>query len=35
MSNILVVEDEPIIQESLVNLLQRQGHDVTGVASVA
>jgi DNA-binding NtrC family response regulator len=35
MSNILVVEDEPIIQESLVNLLQRQGHNVTGVASVA
>ena len=35
MSNILVVEDEPIIQESLIKLLQRQGHDVTGVASVA
>ncbi|MCP4332966.1 MAG: sigma-54-dependent Fis family transcriptional regulator [Gammaproteobacteria bacterium] len=35
MSNILVVEDEPIIQESLVQLLQRQGHDATGVASVA
>jgi DNA-binding NtrC family response regulator len=35
MSNILVVEDEPIIQESLVRLLQRQGHEVTGVASVA
>lgn len=35
MSNILVVEDEPIIQESLVRLLRRQGHDVTGVASVA
>ena len=35
MSSILVVEDEPIIQESLVRLLQRQGHDVTGVASVA
>ncbi len=35
MSNILVVEDEPIIQESLVRLLQRQGHSVTGVASVA
>jgi DNA-binding NtrC family response regulator len=34
MSNILVVEDEPIIQESLVRLLRRQGHDVTGVASV-
>jgi len=35
MSNILVVEDEPIIQESLVHLLQRQGHDAMGVASVA
>ncbi|MCP4470171.1 MAG: sigma-54-dependent Fis family transcriptional regulator [Gammaproteobacteria bacterium] len=35
MSNILVVEDEPIIQESLVRLLQRQGHDAMGVASVA
>jgi len=35
MSSILVVEDEPIIQESLVRLLQRQGYDVTGVASVA
>jgi DNA-binding NtrC family response regulator len=35
MSNILVVEDEPIIQESLVRLLRRQGHDVTGVGSVA
>ena len=35
MSNILVVEDEPIIQESLIRLLQRQGHDATGVASVA
>ncbi|MCP4389916.1 MAG: sigma-54-dependent Fis family transcriptional regulator [Gammaproteobacteria bacterium] len=35
MSNILVVEDEPIIQESLVRLLRRQGYDVTGVASVA
>lgn len=35
MSNILVVEDEPVIQESLQQLLQRQGHDVTGVASVA
>jgi DNA-binding NtrC family response regulator len=35
MSNILVVEDEPIIQESLVRLLHRQGHDATGVASVA
>lgn len=35
MSNILVVEDEPIIQESLVRLLQRQGYQVTGVASVA
>ena len=35
MSSILVVEDEPIIQESLVRLLHRQGHEVTGVASVA
>ncbi|MCP4768852.1 MAG: sigma-54-dependent Fis family transcriptional regulator [Gammaproteobacteria bacterium] len=35
MSNILVVEDEPIIQESLIRLLQRQGHDATGVGSVA
>jgi len=35
MSNILVVEDEPIIQESLIRLLHRQGHDATGVASVA
>jgi DNA-binding NtrC family response regulator len=35
MSNILIVEDEPIIQESLIRLLQRQGHDATGVASVA
>ena len=35
MSNILVVEDEPIIQESLLRLLQRQGHDATGVGSVA
>jgi len=35
MSNILVVEDEPIIQESLVRLLQRQGHEATGVGSVA
>ena len=35
MGNILVVEDEPVIQESLQQLLQRQGHNVTGVASVA
>jgi DNA-binding NtrC family response regulator len=35
MSNILVVEDEPVIQESLQQLLRRQGYDVTGVASVA
>ena len=35
MSNILVVEDEPIIQESLLRLLKRQGHVATGVASVA
>jgi len=35
MSSILVVEDEPIIQESLVRLLRRQGHETSGVASVA
>ena len=34
MSHILVVEDEPIILESLVRLLERQGHRVTGVSSV-
>jgi DNA-binding NtrC family response regulator len=34
MSNILVVEDESIILESLVRLLERQGHRVTGVSSV-
>ena len=34
MSNILVVEDEPIILESLVRLLERQGHHVTGASSV-
>jgi DNA-binding NtrC family response regulator len=34
MSNILVVEDEPIILESLVRLLERQGHHATGVSSV-
>ena len=35
MSNILVVEDEPIILESLTRLLDRQGYLVTGVSSVA
>ena len=35
MSNILVVEDEPIILESLTRLLERQGYLVTGVCSVA
>ena len=35
MSSILVVEDEPIILESLKRLLERQGHDVTAVSSVA
>ena len=35
MSHILVVEDEPIIQDSLVRLLKRQGHQATGVGSVA
>ncbi len=34
MSHILVVEDEPIILESLIRLLERQGHRVTGVSSV-
>ena len=35
MSQILVVEDEPIILESLTRLLERQGYLVTGVNSVA
>ena len=35
MSHILVVEDEPIILESLVSLLDRQGYRVTGVSSVS
>ncbi len=35
MSQILIVEDEPIIQKSLMRLLERQGHDVTGVGSVS
>ena len=35
MSSILVVEDEPIILESLTRLLERQGYQVTGVSSVA
>ncbi len=35
MSHILVVEDEPIILESLTRLLERQGYQVTGVGSVA
>ena len=34
MSHILVVEDEPIILESLTRLLERQGYLVTGVNSV-
>ena len=34
MANILIVEDEPIIQQSLKRLLQRQGYDVTAVSSV-
>ena len=34
MSNILIVEDEPIILESLKRLLERQGYDVTAVSSV-
>ena len=35
MSNVLVVEDEPIILESLTRLLERQGYLVTGVSSVS
>ena len=35
MSHILVVEDEPIILESLTRLLERQGYQVTGVGSVS
>src|SRR5210317_1222578 len=34
MSQILIVEDEPIIQESLKRLLERQGYDVTATNSV-
>ncbi len=34
MSNILIVEDEPIILESLKRLLKRQGYEVTAVSSV-
>jgi len=34
MSNILIVEDEPIILESLKRLLERQGYEVTAVSSV-
>ncbi|MDH5354308.1 MAG: sigma-54 dependent transcriptional regulator [Gammaproteobacteria bacterium] len=34
MSSILIVEDEPIIQESLKRLLERQKYDVTAVSSV-
>ena len=35
MANLLIVEDEPIIQDSLRRLLARQGYDVTAVSSVA
>jgi DNA-binding NtrC family response regulator len=35
VSNILVIEDEPIILESLTRLLERQGYQVKGVSSVA
>jgi len=35
MASILIVEDEPIIQESLKRLLERQGYDVTAASSVA
>ncbi|MFT5503104.1 MAG: DNA-binding NtrC family response regulator [Gammaproteobacteria bacterium] len=35
MSNILIVEDENIIRNSLIKLMARQGHNVTGAASVS
>ncbi|MCP4432684.1 MAG: sigma-54-dependent Fis family transcriptional regulator [Gammaproteobacteria bacterium] len=35
MSQILIVEDEPIIQETLKRLLERQGHDVTAAGSIS
>jgi CheY-like chemotaxis protein len=33
MSRILIVEDEPVVAESLSQLLQHEGHQVVGVAS--
>jgi DNA-binding NtrC family response regulator len=35
MSNILIVEDETIIRNSLIKLMNRQGHNVSGAASVS
>ena len=35
MSHILIVEDEPIIRESLLRLLEKQGHSVTATSCVA
>jgi len=35
MSHILIVEDEPIIRDSLLRLLEKQGHNVTAVSCVA
>jgi len=35
MSHILIVEDEPIIRDSLLRLLEKQGHSVTAVSCVA
>jgi two-component system response regulator HydG len=35
MSHILIVEDEPIIRDSLLRLLVKQGHNVTAVSCVA
>ena len=33
MSNILIVEDEPIIAEDLATLLQKEGHSIVGIAN--
>ena len=35
MSHILIVEDEPIIRDSLLRLLEKQGHSVIAVSCVA
>jgi len=35
MSHILIVEDEPIIRDSLFRLLEKQGHSVTATSCVA